>query len=180
MNKIIKNVRAFTLLELLIVVLIIGILAAVAVPQYRKVILKSRLIQVQLQVKTLIDLMELDFLRTGQYPADTQYPGDFQLPECSLSNGVFYCPQSILDYGNGSQNIVGGFLRQYQGLAYIQYPRYAFPTNKRNVKECWADSSNTTANQVCRSLGGVPNGSSIWRVATFDHTRDNWNIYTLP
>ncbi|MBQ4493933.1 MAG: prepilin-type N-terminal cleavage/methylation domain-containing protein [Elusimicrobiaceae bacterium] len=50
--KILKN-KGFTLIEVLVAVLIVGILAAVALPQYTKVVNKSRLAEAILITKTL-------------------------------------------------------------------------------------------------------------------------------
>ena len=50
--------KGFTLIEILVVVLIIGILAAIAVPQYQKATLKSRTIQARAILASLKEAQE--------------------------------------------------------------------------------------------------------------------------
>ena len=50
-----KNKNGFTLLELLVVVLIIGILSAIALPQYRKAVEKSKVSQALITLKYMKD-----------------------------------------------------------------------------------------------------------------------------
>lgn len=76
----------FTLIELLVVVLIIGILSAVAWPEYQVAVEKSRAANAIIAAKAVKDAEEIYFMANGQYTDDIRnldldvpVPKDFTL-----------------------------------------------------------------------------------------------------
>ena len=65
MNR--SNQRGFTLIEMMIVVAIVGILAAVALPSYRNHIIRAARVQAQTELLELAGLQEKIFLNSNNY-----------------------------------------------------------------------------------------------------------------
>ena len=71
--------KGFTLIELLVVVLIIGILSAVALPQYQKSVEKARISQLYVLLSAIDKAQSVYFMANGSY-AKNFVDLDVQLP----------------------------------------------------------------------------------------------------
>lgn len=67
-----RRTNAFTLVEILIVVVILGILAAIVVPQFTTAANDAREGNVATQIQTIENQLELFKARTGAYPTVAQ------------------------------------------------------------------------------------------------------------
>ena len=100
MRKIKNGRKGFTLLELLIVVLIIGILAAIALPQYRKAVAKTQLAQLLNVTKSFVTSLHSYYLTNDKFPVKTNGVNGINFLDISISNEDTKC--SVVDNGTNT------------------------------------------------------------------------------
>ncbi len=162
-NSIKKMPGGFTLLELLVVVLIIGILAAVALPKYEMAVEKTRAMKAVMAVKTLQDAMERYYMANGTYPhplntwslTDIQEELDVELPALPEFTIFLYTDLYI-----GARRANSSRFNYTISKTFSNYPS---SVSKRGIT-CHTDVINDTSRsaQLCKMLCQTKELRKVW------------------
>ncbi|WP_443612568.1 type IV pilin protein [Acinetobacter pseudolwoffii] len=94
-----KKLSGFTLIEIMVVVVIIAILAAIAIPSYTKYIVTSHRTEAQSAMLSLAQYLESKYNASFSYPAEASIPASLKNP----TNVSAYYTISV-SIANASQN----------------------------------------------------------------------------
>ncbi len=149
MNKIKNSSQGFTLLELLVVVLIIGILAGIALPQYKKAVYKAKFIQATLMIDNIYKAQQEYYAFHGQYAVD--FPSlNMDLPPTNgtPTNYAYWDWGYCFIIANDSQNAYYGGC----GNTKLGVRKLTWWSSKYSL--CYANKNNATSQEICQAVTG--------------------------
>ena len=173
-NKTLKQVqgdgrKGFTLIELLVVVLIIGILVAVALPQYQVAVTKSRYATLKNLTESILQSEELYYLANGSYTnkfseLDIEMPGGtIRTQTFGTREGYYYYDWGSCTLYVTSTSVYFNCANSLIGMSYQVRPQ--FDPQTPGQKQCVISSSDNDSIQakVCRLETGKNTDITKWK-----------------
>jgi prepilin-type N-terminal cleavage/methylation domain-containing protein len=137
--------RAFTLVEIMIVVMIMGVLLAVATPQFVRANLKARELRLKADLKAVRDALEVAYEDVGTYPMpwdlDKAVPGTL---------GGWYGTTVGVGWGYYSFTLSqwkGPYLKKYPTANPINGAQYSWNSTPSYVAHAFYWESSTTSSE---------------------------------
>ncbi len=176
--------KGFTLIELLVVVLIIGILSAVALPQYQVAVAKARFTQAMVMARPLHEAQKRCYLANGEYCRDFDSM-DISLPANGTTSFNYWGSEDhgmmkwqsndsaglFCEVELSSSYVVCGV--DVRGGSWYNVPRIVITEDETIY--CQANSKtadgDSISHKVCKSMGGV-------KVKTAANDSGNSSYYT--
>ena len=144
-----RDKNGFTLLEMLAVVLIIGILAGIAFPQYRNAVRKARVAEAKITLRAIADSADRQLLNTYD-----SYDSNLSHLDIEVSNESNYWDFGVEECDNGGCASVALPKFENDFLLFYYSTGYAGGEYEGNGKfECCANNDN--GKKICQSLGGT-------------------------
>ena len=158
--------KGFTLIELLVVVLIIGILSAVALPQYTKAVRKSKISEAQINLKNLVTATDMYILSNGTSEGIVMgEPADFSNLDIEVAtqtkNWKFYIDECITgENGKTGCWIIADPLFETGYEIHLVSSSYDGEGVFGGKYMCWGYTDE--GHEICKSLGTKTEDENTW------------------
>ncbi len=153
-----KNTKlGFTLIELLAVVLIIGILAAIAMPQYRRSVDRAEVMEAMMTLRTVFDSAKR--YKAANSAAPLMLQGlDVYFPSTTMDATTFTVNKFNYTFSNdtiAACRINGN---------YCLYMYYNHPTKGKDTLTCKLESTGGKYDWMCETIGTVNLGENEYQI----------------